>query len=45
MQRQLGIRAVMEVGKGRYRRIIDTEEYHENPDEEMKRVMMEELRR
>ena len=34
MQRQLGIRAVMEVGRGVHRRTRDTEEYHENPDEE-----------
>ena len=33
MQRQLGIRAVMEVGVGVHRRSIDTEEHHENPEE------------
>ena len=40
MQRQMGIRAVMEVGHGVHRRTIDTEEYHENPDEDMRRAMM-----
>ena len=43
MQRQLGIRAVMEVGHGVHRRTIDTEEYHENPDEDMRRAMMSEF--
>ena len=39
MQRQLGIRAVMEVGAGVHRRSIDTEEHHENPGEEMMRLI------
>ena len=43
MQRQMGIRAVMEVGHGVHRRTIDTEEYQENPDEDMTRAMMSEL--
>ena len=43
MQRQLGIRAVMEVGHGVHRRTIDTEEYHENPDVDMRRAMMSEF--
>ena len=43
MQRQLGIRAVMEVGHGVHRRTNDAEEKHENPDEDLRRVMMSEL--
>ena len=43
MRRQLDIRAVMEVGRGVHRRTIDTEEYHENPGEDMIRVMMREF--
>ena len=43
MQIQLGIRAVMEVGHGVHRRTIDTEEYHETPDGEMRRIMMSEF--
>ena len=43
MQSQLGIRAVMEVGRGVHKRTIDTEEYHENPDEEMERGVMREF--
>ena len=39
MQRQLGIRAVMEVGVGVHRRSIDTEEHHENPEEELMRLI------
>ena len=43
MQRQLGVRAVMEVGMGVHRRRIDTEEHHENPEEEMTRLIRKEL--
>ena len=43
MQIQLGIRAVMEVGHGVQRRTIVTEEYHESPDNDMRRAMMSEL--
>ena len=39
MQRQLGVRAVMESGKGAHRRNIDTVEYHENHDPEIERFM------
>ena len=43
MQRQLGIRAVMEVVHGVHRRTIETEEYHETPDSDMRRAMMSEF--
>ena len=43
MQIQLGIRAVMEVGHGVHRTTIDTEEYHEDPDKDMRRAMMREF--
>ena len=43
MQRQLGIRAVMEVGTRVHRRSIDTEEHHESPEEEMMRLIRKEL--
>ena len=41
MQRTLGIRAVMEIGNGVHQRIIDTEEYHENHDADIERLMCE----
>ena len=43
MQRQLGIRAVMEVGKGVHRITIDTEEYHDNHDADVECLMWREF--
>ena len=43
MQRQLGIRAVMDLGKGVHIRTIDTEEYHDNHDADVECLMREEF--
>ena len=39
MQRQFGIRAVMEVGEGVHKRKIDTEEFHDNDSIEVERFI------
>ena len=39
MQRQYGIRAVMEVGEGVHKRRIDTEEFHDNDNVEVERFI------
>ena len=43
MQRQFGIRAVMEVGEGVHKRRIDTEEFHENDSIEVERFIEKQL--
>ena len=42
MQRQMGLRAVMEVGEGFHRRSIDTEEFHED-EERFIRAQLEKI--
>ena len=43
MQRQYGIRAVMEVGEGVHERRIDTEEFHDNDNIEVDRFIKKQL--